>query len=132
MPANTVPIFPNVLNSQLSQLSVANTNRDGTTGTYVTIFTPGANGSRINKITITASVTTTAGVIRLFVSNGSVSYLYKELIVYAITPSTTVAVWSYSLFFPGEAGILLPSGWTLKASTHNAESFTVFVEGADY
>lgn len=132
MPANTTPVFPGVLGSELSQISVANANRDGTTGTYVDILTAGTNGTRVSKITVTAAGTTTAGVIRLFLYNGINTYLWREILVTAITPSTTIGVWSYTLFMPGEAGLLLPAGWKLKASTHNAETFNIACEGGDY
>lgn len=63
MAANVDPIF--VLTPVLAQaqVSAANTNRDGT-GTIVDLVTGGTYGTRIDKVRICATGTTTAGVIR--------------------------------------------------------------------
>ncbi|NBX74718.1 MAG: hypothetical protein EBQ89_10555, partial [Alphaproteobacteria bacterium] len=53
-----------------AQISTANTNRDGT-GTLGTVVTAGASGSRIEEIVIEATGTTTAGMIRLFLNDGT-------------------------------------------------------------
>lgn len=107
-------------------LSVANTNRNGT-GTIVSVFTAGASGSRIDDIYIVANATTTAGVIRLFISDGTNIRLWQEILVSAVTPSTTQAVWSASLL---NQALVIPSGYSLQASTNNAETFSVFVTRA--
>ena len=129
MPANTTPIYTNVARADIGQLSIANTNRDGT-GTVVTVATAGANGTRIDLIRICATVTTTAGVVRLFIYDGTNYRLYREILVTAITPSTTVEVYSFS-FRPDEP-LILPSGYSLRASTHNGETFNVHIHGGDY
>lgn len=107
-------------------LSVANTARNGT-GTIVSVFSAGASGSRIDDIYIVANATTTAGVIRLFISDGTNIRLWQEILVTATTPSTTVQVWSYSLL---NQALILANGWSLQASTNNAETFSVFVTRA--
>lgn len=108
------------------QVSTANTNRDGT-GTIVTVLTAGASGSRIDDIDIVAAATTTAGVVRLFLHDGINARLWREILVAAVTPSTTMAAWSAALT---NLGLLLPSGWSLRAATHNAETFNVIVSRA--
>jgi len=107
--------------------ATANTNRDGATGVYTTIFAAGSSGSRIDDVYIVASGTTTAGVIRLFVHNGTAGFLWQEILVTATTPSTTVAVWSYTLL---NQGLVIPTGYSLRASTNNAEGFNVLVTRA--
>ncbi len=110
--------------------ATANTNRDGATGVYTTIFTAGSSGSRIDDIYIVATGTTTAGVIRLFVHNGTTGFLWQEILVSAVTPSTTQAVWSYTLL---NQGLVIPTGYSLRASTNNAEGFNVLVtRGGDF
>lgn len=112
-----------------AQVTAANTGRDGT-GTVVTVLTAGANGSRIDDIDIVAAGSTTAGVVRLFIHDGSNALLWREIIVAAVTPSTSMAVWSAALT---NLGLLLPNGWSLRASTHNAETFNVIVSrGGDF
>jgi hypothetical protein len=109
-----------------AQVSTANTNRDGT-GTIVTVFTAGASGSRIDDISIDATGTTTTGVVRLFLHDGTNARLWREVLVSAVTPSTSQAVWSMDMT---NLALLLPNGWSLRASTHNAETFNVLVTRA--
>jgi hypothetical protein len=119
-------------------ISTANTARDGT-GTLGTVFTAGASGSRLDGIEIQATGTTTAGMVRLFISDGTNHRLFAEVSVVAVTPSATVP--AFSTLIAGNAqGLVnnvplplsLPTGWSLRASTHNAESFTVIGFGGDF
>ena len=111
----------------IAQISTANTNRNGT-GTIGTVFTGGSSGSRIDDISIVATGTTTAGVVRLFLNDGTTSYLWQEILVSAITPSTTVQVFSFTLL--NQALILASSSWSLRASTNNSETFNILVTRA--
>ena len=120
---------------EYSQLTAANTNRDGT-GTLVTVSTgPSASaaagvGQRINRVTVQAAGSTTAGVIRFYISldNGTTNRLILERLVGAVTPSTTVLAWRQEM--PELVGLILPGGGNalLRASTNNAETFNVIVE----
>lgn len=110
----------------VAQVSTANTARDGT-GTLATVFTAGASGSRIDDIAITATGTTTAGMVRLFLHDGTNARLWREVAVSAITPSATVSPFSSLL---GSLALVLQTGWSLRASTHNAETFNVLVTRA--
>lgn len=110
----------------VAQVSTANTNRDGT-GTLATVFTAGTSGSRIDDIAIIATGTTTAGMVRLFLHDGTNARLWREVAVSAITPSATVSPFSSLL---GNLALVLQSGWSLRASTHNAETFNVLVTRA--
>lgn len=129
--ANT-PIFAQALRHGAVAISTANTNRDGS-GTIGTVFTADAtDGSLVDHIDIQAIGTTTAGVVRLYVHNGSSAFLWKEILVTAITPSTTVEAFRATLdCSKPENRLVLPAGWSLRASTHNAESFNVHAFGAD-
>lgn len=108
------------------QISTANTNRNGT-GTIGTLIIGATNGTRVDDITIAATGTTTAGVVRLFISDGTNIRLWQEVLVSAITPSTTVQVFSYTIL---NQALLLQSGWYLAASTNNAETFNVIATRA--
>jgi hypothetical protein len=86
-------------------------------------------------IDVQATATTTAGMVRLFVHNGTSAYLVAELPVVAVTPSGTIPAYSQQLntntmtqFLP----IVLPTGWSLRASTNNAEAFNVTAFGGDF
>lgn len=118
----------------IDQVSVANTARDGT-GTIATIFTAGANGSRIDAIDIKAVGTTTAGMIRLFIHDGTDARLLTEIPVTAITPSATLPSWEAQLNTNSMSQVLpiiLPTNYSLRASTNNAETFNVIAFGGDF
>lgn len=132
------PNFASTPRANQSQISTANTARDGS-GTLVDIVVAGASGTRIDQIKIKATGTTTAGMIRLFISDGTTNRLWKEIAVAAITPSGTVQSWESNdadLRTPAGDGtplLALPSGYRLKAAPHNAETFNVLVtSGADF
>ena len=120
-----------------AQVTAANTNRDGT-GTIVTVIAGVATGSRVDDLRIQATGTTTAGVVRLFLSldNGTTNRLLREVLVPAVTPGTTVEAWSADL---RDLGLLLPNANALlRASTNNAaaganDAFNVLVtRGGDF
>ena len=131
MTANTRPIFSEAPNLGIAQISTANTNRDGT-GTIGTVLTAGADGTRVNRIVIKATVTTSAGIIRLYIKDGGTWYLWKEIKVTAITVSSTVTGFEYEIKLAGEDALVLESGQLLGASTHNANTFNVIAYGGDY
>jgi hypothetical protein len=111
-------------------VSAANTNRDGS-GTIVSIATGSAAGFKIMEVVAQATVTTTAGMIRLFIStdSGSTWDLFDEL------PVGATAVSASATAFRGVKNYnnLVLTGTTnrLGAATHNAEAFEVYALGAD-
>ena len=118
----------------IGQVSTANTNRDGT-GTLATVFTAGTNGSRIDAINLKATGTTTAGMIRLFIHDGLNAILLTEVPVTALTPSGTLPAWEAQLNTNSMSQVLpiiLPTGYSLRASTNNAETFNVLAMGGDF
>ena len=127
MAANTDPIFPIAGATPMVQISTANTNRDGT-GTLGTVITGDANGTRVMRLIICATGTTTAGVIRLFQNDGTDTRLFDEILVSAVTPSTTVKVWQYEYKKTDGSPIIFlkDNTYVLKAGTHNAEAFNIF------
>lgn len=128
----TSPAFAATPLCAVAQVSTANTNRDGT-GTIATIVTAGASGSKIERIRVAATGTVTAGVVRLFIHDGTNSRLYQEILVSATTPSTTIAIFTADIDFSQSDGLLvLPTGYSLRASTHNAETFNVIAFYGNY
>jgi len=119
--------YASTVRAAAGQVTTANPNRDGTTGAYVSIFTAGASGSRIDDIYMTATVTTTAGMIRLFISDGTNTRLLSETPVAAITVSATTAAWTNVLL---SQGLVIPSGYILKASTEKSEAINILVTRA--
>lgn len=118
--------YASTVKTAVVQATAANTGRDGT-GTIVTVLTAGTSGTRIDDITIQATGTTTAGVVRLFIHDGTTARLWREVLVSAITPSTTVSPFSATLT---NLGLVLQTGFSLRASTNNAETFNVCVTRA--
>jgi hypothetical protein len=113
----------------IAQISTANTNRDGT-GTIGTVATAGAQGTLIELIRVKATGTTTAGMVRLYIHDGANARLLAEISVSAATPSATVQTFEDEL--TPTTPLVLPSGYSLRASTHNAETFNVFAVGGHY
>ena len=131
MAANLEPIYTLTPVVGCVAIATANTGRDGS-GTIGTVLTAGAAGTRISRITIKATVTTTAGTIRLFIYTGSTYFLWREILTTAITVSATVAAFEYTLELFDERALVLPTGYSLRASTEKAENFNVTAEGGDY
>lgn len=134
MTANLNPIFTLTPKIGVALITTANTTRDGT-GTMGTVITGGANGTRISRITIQSLGTNTDGVIRLYIGDDAgtpVISLWKEILAPATTGSVTVLEFSSSISLTGESALVLPSGYTLRASTHIAEPYNVIAEGGDY
>jgi len=133
MSANRIPIYHDSKAVAQVQISTANTNRDGT-GTLGTVLTASStgNGVAVTVVTYIAAVTTTAGMVRLFLDDGSNKRLIAEIAVAAVTPSATVACATGTYTPPWADGLVIPPGWSLKASTHNAEAINVFAHYGTY
>ena len=124
---------PLVQNPIIGQASVsaaltARTNITGTTG-LTQLTTTSANGTRIDAISIKATATSAAGLIFIWLYNGTTSFLIDELICTAITGSATVAsdfnIKSYTNFN-------LPPTFQLYASTTIAQAYNVQAFGGQY
>ncbi len=139
--ANTNPIYPAKVVSADVLFATANTNRDGTTGTYTTLYLmPGTlgtigEGGIVQGIRINAVTATTAGSIRIWRHNATACFQVRELLVTALTPNgTSILPWSITTAQGADASgylplnLILEAGETLKISTNNAESFHACVE----
>jgi hypothetical protein len=109
-------------------IATANTNRDGT-GTIATLITGASTGTRVAEIVIKARATTTVGQVRVFLHDGTNFFLFDEIVVAAATPSNSVQSTRVSARYDN---VVLPSAsWSVRVSTHNAESIDVTALGAD-
>ena len=123
----TSPAYASAPRLWMGQVTAANTNRDGT-GTLATLGTAPAAGTRLDGVIVQAIGATTAGMIRLFIHDGSNARLFLEVPVLAVTPSATQPAWAAQINVNSMAHLfplILPSGHSLRASTHNAETFNV-------
>lgn len=124
----TSPAFAATPRLASVNIATANTNRDGS-GTVATLITGVAAGTRISEIVIKARVTTTAGQVRVFLYDGTTFYLFDEIAVAAASVSATVQATRVSTTYNN---LILPSSsWSIRVSTHNAESIDVTALGAD-
>lgn len=103
-------------------VSTANSNLDGT-GTLSTVITGADNGKKIENIMIKATGSTTIGMIRLFMYDGSNTKLFMEIPVPTSVQSSVVPAFSRLVNF--RDGLMIPNGWSVKASTQNAETFVI-------
>jgi hypothetical protein len=121
------PQFASTPKIGIGALSTSNTNTNGS-GTLVTILTAGSSGTKINEILVQAYGTVTAGMVRIFVFDGTTNYLFDEFPITATIPSSSSAAYRSAKVYDN---LVLPSGYTLKASTSNSETFNVMAWSAD-
>lgn len=126
---NRFPVYVDTPQTWQGQVATANSARDGS-GTVATIFTAGTNGARIDVIRIQATVTTTDGMVRLFLHDGSAYKLLKEIVVPATTGSATVV--EYATEWTPTTPISILTGWSLRATTANSEAINIFAFGGAY
>lgn len=82
--------------------------------TVSTIVTGGSSGTKINEIVIQGTGTTVAGVVNIFVYDGSAYSLIDQVLVSAVTSSTTAVAFRAVRQY---ANLVLPSSsWTLRAT----------------
>lgn len=126
----STPAFTATPKTPYVQATTANTARDGT-GSLGTLHTAGSGGGRLTGICFEATGTTTVGVLRVFLSNdaGSTKRMIAEVLVTAVTPSTTVAAFTATWNPPGGV-LILANAAVVYVSTHNTETFNCFGLGA--
>jgi hypothetical protein len=125
----TTPVFVAAPKTWQQSMTTANANRDGT-GTLVDVVSAGSNGSRVDSIHVEAQATTTPGMVRLYLFDGTTNRLFDEIPVSAVVPSGTVKAFQADISYPD--GLVLPSGWKLRAAPHNSETFNIFARGGDF
>lgn len=141
MAANTQPIFPKVPNISWGNVAAANTAKDGS-GTVVTVFTAGAEGSRVDAIKIRPLGTNVATVLRIFINNGSANStptnnsLFHEVTIPAATLSEVASLTDTVVLFDGVSlpQLVLEGGNKLNVTigTAVAAGLQITVIGGDY
>jgi hypothetical protein len=137
MAQNTNPIFVGTPNFGFSAtITAANTNTDGT-GTVLSVFTAGANGSYVRRLRCKAQGTNQANVLRIFINNGSTqataanNTLWGELALGGSTASSSAAIgpdYEYPL------NMVLPAGYVVNVclGVTSAAGWLVSAEGGNY
>jgi hypothetical protein len=124
------PVFVSTPRNGAVNVASANTNRDGS-GSITSIITGVSAGTKITEVIAQAAVTTTAGMVRLFLSldSGSTWKLFDELPIAAASVSASVAGTRVSKTY---SNLILEDATTqLGCTTHNAESINVVALGGD-
>ena len=126
----TTPNFTSTSRLATASVSAANTNRDGT-GSIITVLTGVAAGTKVFEVDVQMTVTSTAGMVRLFLSSdtGTTWKLFDEVAIAAATVSASVKGTRVATQY---TNLILPSAsWVLGAATHNAEASVVTALGGD-
>jgi hypothetical protein len=137
MAANQNPIFTLTPRIGSVKATTANTSYAPTHGTNTyDVFVAGANGSTIENIHVKGTVTpSVAAVLRLWRYDGSVMWLWHEILIPVITGSLTVATFEAD-WQPPNTLSTLPSGWTVVATltvnASNNNDLVVSAEGGDF
>src|SRR5574343_521640 len=132
MAASTDPIFPASPVIGIAKLvsPTALTSRADITGTTgLTALTPtSVNGKRIDRITLKAKETTVAGLIFIWIYDGTTSTLFDEITVTAVTPSTTLA--SFQDYVDYDR-LVLPATHRLFVSSTIDQDLDIYAHGGD-
>lgn len=135
MAGNNFALYSAVPNIGFGTVATANTAKDGT-GTVVTVFTAGANGSRVEKIRFRAKGTNVATVARIFLNNGGANStatnntLYDEITLPATTLSEVAQLLNQEIIL----NLPLPATWTVMITigTTVSAGYAITCVGGDY
>jgi hypothetical protein len=109
-------------------VSTANANLDGT-GTLATVVQAAStNGALIKTITLKARVTTTRGMVRLYIEDGAAN---KDIIAEIEIPACNQVTTQESFAISMNVDYMLKYQYYLKASTENAQRVVVTAETLD-
>lgn len=122
------PTFPGTPNIESALIGTADTSRTGPTN-YGTVFTAGTNGSVIYRVFAKATGNTTAGLVILFLHDGTNWRVLKEIPTSTVAVSGTVPSWEDEIPFED---LILETGWTLRATTYNGDDIHVVATGAHF
>lgn len=103
---------------------------------FSTILTAGANGTLLTEIVVDAvttslTPTTVAGLVYIFLFDGTTNHLFDILQVTAVTASASTAPFRTSKTYTES----IPTGWTIRASQSiagNASLLKVIAFGGNY
>jgi hypothetical protein len=104
-----------------------------TAPTHVTsLGSAGSSGTKISQIDVTPVGTVVAGIVNVFLYDGTTYHLHEPVTIPAATVSTTAAPVKQSYYYDN---LNLPSGWSLAVSntvSGNVSLVEVSAFGADY
>ena len=116
----------------LASIFTANSNLDGS-GTIVNVLTSHNSpilGCEISSIKIKATQNTTPGMVRLFIKDSEISFLFAEVLIPYSKYSSSTPSFSYEVIRIGS--FYIQAGFSILASTQNAETFNVIIESSEW
>ncbi len=135
MAANTAPIFSKAGKTQWGTVAAANTAKDGT-GTVVTVFTAGSEGSIIKKLLVNALGTNVATVLRVWLNNGltNATAANNTLLGSYTIAATTLSEVAALVISDITLDIAIPAGYVINVTigTTVAAGLHVAGIGGDY
>ena len=140
MTMTNAAVFPQGPDTEIATLTspVAVTSRAnivGTTGLVQLTALPVTNPKRVDAIVIKSKGTSLAGILSIWLYNGTTSFLYDEIDLTAVTPSTTLASMKVSRSYIADqtqGSIQLGLLEQLFISTTVAQDLTVFATTGQY
>ena len=122
------PVF--TVTPRIGAVSIATADSSYTAPTNVgTLITGVAAGTRVNEICIKLAATSAAAVVRIFLYDGTTYWLFDELIVGAITGSSTVAQFRVTKTY--DSLVLPNASWSVRVTTSISQATHVTAFGAD-
>src|SRR5438105_5492806 len=106
----TDPAFAATVNVGSALASTVDTSLTAPTA-IATVFTAGANGSKINEIVVQGVLTTSPGMVNLFLHDGSTYHLFDQVTVPTVTSSATAPAFRWNKAYPN---LFLKNAWTLR------------------
>jgi hypothetical protein len=135
MTASTTPVFTKTPKIGIAVLGTFDASMTAPAGAQVsTVFTAGADGSKIEEIVVEANATLAAGLVNLWLHDGSTLRLFDQVQL-ATTPAMSTTARGFRL--PNQyANLVLPAGWSLRASHtttgNDTSKLTVLAFGGDF
>ena len=107
------PVFGAVL------LTTADTSLTAPT-TVGTVLTAGSSGTRIDYIEVQGVANTVAGIVNLFIYDGTTYNLWQQIPVNAVTSSTTAVAFNTTTSTNNSQNVMpmiIPTGYSIRATT---------------
>lgn len=122
------PVF--AVTPRIGAVSLATADSSYTAPTNVgTVLTGVTAGTRVNEVVIKSAATSAAAVVRLFLYDGTTYWLFDEIVIAAVTGSSTAANNRARVTYDN---LVLPSSsWSLRATTSVSQATHVTALGAD-
>ena len=136
---NTTPIFE-FTNRIDSCLIATQSNRDGAPDNLTAMMTSGTNGTRVQRVNITANAivgsTVASKMFRLYIKNGSTYILLREMNYFNTVGINTTTVIGYTAYLQLEGGLVLPPNTVLYGGISNwassVDTMSIVIESRDF